>query len=166
MVTSRLSRIAAVLLIGTGAAFAQATTTTQPNTQTRPATGQPAPAAPAQQAPRATPAPAPAAPAAQAPRPAAPAATTPAAPAAPAAQAPRPAAPAAAAPAAAQGQMVNLNTASADELDKLPQIGPARAKDIIDARTKNGRFKNWEDFVARNVVPKNAEEAIKGKVRF
>ncbi|WP_284180303.1 helix-hairpin-helix domain-containing protein [Rhabdaerophilum sp. SD176] len=130
MVTSRLSKIAAILVIGTGAAFAQATTQ-QPNTQTRPPAGQPAPR------------------------------TT-----APAAQAPRPAAPAAAAPAATQGTLVNLNTANESELDKLPQIGPARAKDIIEARTKNGRFKNWEDFVARNVVPKNAEEAIKGKVRF
>lgn len=143
MVTSRLSKIAAILVIGTGAAFAQATTQ-QPNTQTRPPAGQTAPAAPAQ-APRTTP---------------------PAAPAAPAAQAPRPAAPAAAAPAATQATLVNLNTATETELDKLPQIGPARAKDIIEARTKNGRFKNWEDFVARNVVPKNAEEAIKGKVRF
>jgi hypothetical protein len=142
MVMSRLLKISAVLLIGTGAAFAQATTT-QPTPQTRPPAGQPAPApAPA---PRTTP---------------------PAAPAAPAAQAPRPAAPAAAAPAAAQSAMVNLNTANETELDKLPQIGPARAKDIIEARTKNGRFKSWEDFVARNVVPKNAEEAIKGKVRF
>lgn len=142
MKTIRFAKVAAFLLIGTGAALAQATTT-QPNTQTRPATGQTAPA----------------------PAPAAPRATTPA-PAAPAAQAPRPAAPAAAAPAATQAQLINLNTASADELDKLPQIGPARAKDIVDARTKNGRFKNWDDFVARNVVPKNAEEAIKGKVRF
>jgi DNA uptake protein ComE-like DNA-binding protein len=140
MVMSRLLKISAVLLIGTGAAFAQATTT-QPTPQTRPPAGQPAPAP----APRTTP---------------------PAAPAAPAAQAPRPAAPAAAAPAAAQSAMVNLNTANETELDKLPQIGPARAKDIIEARTKNGRFKSWEDFVARNVVPKNAEEAIKGKVRF
>ena len=61
--------------------------------------------------------------------------------------------------------MVNLNTANEAELDKLDQIGPARAKAIIEARTK-AKFKNWDDFVARNVVPKNAEEAIKGKVRF
>ena len=148
MVTSRISRIAAILLIGTGAAFAQATTTTQPNTQTRP---------PAATAPAPAPAPAPAQ------RTTPPAATAPA----PAAQAPRPTtAPAAAAPAAAQSAIVNLNTANETELDKLPQIGPARAKDIIEARTKNGRFKSWEDFVARKVVPKNAEEAIKGKVRF
>ena len=77
------------------------------------------------------------------------------------------AAPKAAAPApAATTQMVNLNTGSEADLDKLPQIGPARAKAIIEARTKGGKFKNWDDFVARNVVPKNAEEAIKGKVRF
>src|SRR5262249_6647486 len=50
------------------------------------------------------------------------------------------------------GEKVNLNSASAEELDKLPQIGPARAKAIIEARAK-GAFKNWDDFVARKVVP-------------
>lgn len=96
----------------------------------------------------------------------------PAQPTAPAQTAPRTTAPApVAAPAPAQrpaqqGQLVNLNTAPETDLDKLPQIGPARAKAIIEARTKNGRFKDWNDFVARNVVPKNAEDAIKDKVRF
>src|SRR3954454_19162955 len=61
---------------------------------------------------------------------------------------------------------VNLNTASAQELDKLPQIGPARAKAIVTARTSKGPFKNWDDFVARNVVPSNAEKAIKDLVSF
>ena len=60
---------------------------------------------------------------------------------------------------------VNLNTANAQQLDALPQIGPARAKAIIDARAK-GPFKNWDDFVARNVVPSNAERAIKDLVTF
>ena len=86
----------------------------------------------------------------------------PATPAAPAATAPAPAQ----RPAAAQTQLVNLNTATEAELDKLEQIGSARAKAIIEARNKGGRFKDWNDFVARNVVPKNAEEAIKNKVRF
>ncbi len=126
------------LLLATSAFAQTAPQTTQP--QQRPATPA-APAAPAAPAPAARPAtPAPA-----------PAATAPA---------PRPAAP------AAQTQLVNLNTATEAELDKLEQIGPARAKAIIEARTKNGRFKDWNDFVARNVVPKNAEEAIKNKVRF
>jgi competence protein ComEA len=65
-------------------------------------------------------------------------------------------------PAAAK---VNLNTATAEQLDKLPQIGPARAKAIIDARAK-ARFRNWDDFVSRNVVPSNAEQAIKDLVTF
>jgi competence protein ComEA len=83
----------------------------------------------------------------------------PTAPAAPAA----PAAPRAAAPApAAQGTLVNLNTAGKDQLDSLPQIGDARAQAIIAKRP----YKDWNDFVAKNVVPANAEAAIKDKVRF
>jgi competence protein ComEA len=98
--------------------------------------------------------------------------TTPAAPAAPAAPtAPRAAQPAAPAPAtaaqpaqrpAAQGTLVNLNTATKDQLDSLPQIGDARAQAIIAKRP----YKDWADFVAKNVVPANAEAAIKDKVRF
>ena len=60
---------------------------------------------------------------------------------------------------------VNLNTASATELDTLPQIGPARAKAIVDARTKE-KFKNWDDFVARKVLPADAQAAIKDVVSF
>ena len=94
----------------------------------------------------------------------------PARPAAPAAAPAKPATPvaapaAAAKPATPAAKKVNLNTAGADELDGLPQIGPARSKAIMEARAK-GRFKNWDDFVARNVVPKNAEDAIKDMVSF
>jgi competence protein ComEA len=89
--------------------------------------------------------------------------TQPTKPAAPAAAAPaKPAAPAAATPMA---KKVNLNTATSAELDGLPQIGPARAKAIVDARSK-AKFKNWDDFVARKVVPSNAEAAIKNLVSF
>lgn len=63
------------------------------------------------------------------------------------------------------GKKVDLNTATAEELDSLPQIGPARAKAIIEARAK-GKFKNWDDFVTRKVVPRNAESAIKDLVSF
>jgi len=94
--------------------------------------------------------------------PAAPAAPAKAAPAAPAAATPaKAAAPAAAQPAKATG-LVNLNTAPASELDKLPQIGDKRAADIIAKRP----YKDWNDFVAKNVVPSNAEAAIKDKVKF
>lgn len=59
----------------------------------------------------------------------------------------------------------NLNTATAAELDKLPKIGTARSKAIIEARAKD-KFKNWDDFVARKVVPSDAAAAIKDVVSF
>jgi competence protein ComEA len=69
---------------------------------------------------------------------------------------------AATAPVAAK---VNLNTATAADLDKLPQIGPARSKAVIDARSK-AKFKNWDDFVARKVVPADAVAELKDVVTF
>src|SRR6266849_6450256 len=59
----------------------------------------------------------------------------------------------------------NLNTATAAELDRLPKIGAARSKAIIEARAK-AKFKNWDDFVARKVVPSDAATAIKDVVSF
>ena len=100
---------------------------------------------------------------AQAAAPAAPKAPAPAAaPAAPVAPKAPAAAPAATAP---KAQLVNLNTATAEQLDGLPQIGAARAKSIVEARAK-GKFKDWADFTGRKVVPSNAEAAIKDKVTF
>jgi competence protein ComEA len=69
---------------------------------------------------------------------------------------------AATAPVAAK---TNLNTATVAELDKLPKIGAARSKAIIEARAKE-KFKNWDDFVARKVVPSDAVAAIKDVVSF
>ena len=60
---------------------------------------------------------------------------------------------------------VNLNTATVAELDKVSQIGPARSKAIVEARTKE-KFKNWDDFVARKVVPADAAAAMKDVVSF
>jgi competence protein ComEA len=47
---------------------------------------------------------------------------------------------------AASGQKVNLNTATAAELDTLPRIGPLIAQRIIDYREANGPFGTVDDL--------------------
>lgn len=65
-----------------------------------------------------------------------------------------------ASPAAAPA-VININTASVEELDKLPGIGPATAQLIIDYRTKNGPFKTIEDI---NSVPRIGD-ALYAKIK-
>jgi competence protein ComEA len=44
----------------------------------------------------------------------------------------------------APGALININTATAEQLDSLPGIGPSIAQAIVDYRTKNGPFKTIE----------------------
>jgi len=41
---------------------------------------------------------------------------------------------------------ININTASASELENLPSVGPATAKRIIEYRTQNGKFGSPSDI--------------------
>ncbi len=43
--------------------------------------------------------------------------------------------------------VVNINTASAEELAYLPRVGPSLAGRIIEFREKNGRFKSPTDLL-------------------
>jgi competence protein ComEA len=57
--------------------------------------------------------------------------------------------------------LVNINTASLEELDGLPGIGPTRAQDILNYRAANGPFKSIEDI---NNVP-GIGEVIFGQIK-
>ena len=43
---------------------------------------------------------------------------------------------------------VDLNTATVQELEQLPGIGPTTAKSIVRFRTKSGPFRRVEDLLA------------------
>lgn len=44
------------------------------------------------------------------------------------------------------GSVININTASAAELDRLPGVGPVTAMKIIDYRNQHGPFRKVEDL--------------------
>jgi DNA uptake protein ComE-like DNA-binding protein len=94
----------------------------------------------------------------------APATSTPARPAAPpAAMAPaatapaKPAAPAAATAPAANAQMLDINTASAADLEKLKGVGTARSAAIIKGRPYRGK----NELLDKGIVPTNVYNDIK-----
>jgi competence ComEA-like helix-hairpin-helix protein len=56
--------------------------------------------------------------------------------------------------------LVDINAASAEELDRLPGVGPVRAKAIISHRPYNGK----DDLVNRKIIPQNVYDQIKDKI--
>jgi competence protein ComEA len=56
---------------------------------------------------------------------------------------------------------VNINTATKEELDALPGIGPVKAQAIIDYRNANGRFKSLEDLKKVNGIGDATFEKLK-----
>ena len=59
---------------------------------------------------------------------------------------------------------VNINTANADELNRLPGIGPALAQRIIDYRQANGPFQKIEDIIKVKGIGPAEFNAIKNRI--
>lgn len=64
------------------------------------------------------------------------------------------------------GSKVNINTASAADLDKLPGIGATISQRIIDYRTANGPFKNLDDLRKVEGISKSVLDKIKDLIDF
>jgi competence protein ComEA len=69
----------------------------------------------------------------------------------------------AALPALAEGAqgVVNINSASAEELMFLPRIGPAVAQRIVEFREANGRFKTTEDLMLVRGIGEKTYELLR-----
>ena len=63
-----------------------------------------------------------------------------------------------------EGAKVNINTATQNELDGLPGIGPALAQRIIDFREENGNFKSIEDIQNVKGIGNSKFDEIKDKI--
>ena len=62
--------------------------------------------------------------------------------------------------------LVNINTADANELATLPNIGPARAQKIIEYRELHGPFSSIEEITKVNTIGPKIFESIKDLITF
>jgi competence protein ComEA len=56
---------------------------------------------------------------------------------------------------------IDLNTATLEQLEQLPGIGPSTAKEIIQFREKSGPFKRIEDLRAIHGISKSKLEKLR-----
>jgi competence protein ComEA len=61
---------------------------------------------------------------------------------------------------ASQGPLINVNTASAEELTLLPGIGEVRAGRIVESRRKDGPFASADELLERELIPASVFEDI------
>jgi competence protein ComEA len=62
------------------------------------------------------------------------------------------------------GTLININTASQDELDTLPGIGPVTAQKIIAYRETYGPFATVEDIIKVSGIGPSTFERIKDRI--
>src|SRR3990170_7773422 len=56
---------------------------------------------------------------------------------------------------------ININTATAAELDALPGIGEVYSQRIVDSRTRDGLFTSPEELLAREITPRATYDKIR-----
>lgn len=56
---------------------------------------------------------------------------------------------------------INLNTATLEQLEQLPGVGPVTAKDILDFRKKSGPFRSVNDLLAVRRITKARLEKLR-----
>jgi competence protein ComEA len=61
-------------------------------------------------------------------------------------------------------EKVNLNSATVEQLQSLPGIGPAIAKNIIDHRTKIGKFNRIEEVINVKGIGEKKFQKIKDRL--
>jgi competence protein ComEA len=61
----------------------------------------------------------------------------------------------------APAKAVDLNTATVEQLQQLPAIGPVRAKAIVEFREKSGPFQRVEDLLAIRGISKSRFEKLR-----
>lgn len=65
----------------------------------------------------------------------------------------------------AAGGLVDINTATAEQLDTLPGVGPATAQAILDERKRRGRFASVEELLDVRGIGDAKLEALRDLVR-
>ncbi len=64
------------------------------------------------------------------------------------------------------GEKINVNTASAAELSKLPGVGPKIAKEIVARRTTHGPFKSPRDLLEVKGIGKKVLSGMMDDIAF
>lgn len=63
-------------------------------------------------------------------------------------------------PVAAQANLIDINSASKEQLEALKGVGPVRAEAIVKGRPYKGK----DDLVQKKIVPKNVYDGIKDQI--
>lgn len=66
---------------------------------------------------------------------------------------------------ASSSGVININTATAEELDSLPGIGPSTAAAIVEDRERNGPFANPEDLMRVSGIGEGKFSKLKDQIR-